>query len=134
MSLTQGLVNLNRAAKNLRRPRNSLGRGLPKKGGARDKGTWRKLRDEVELPWVDPREGGCRSGTRDWGEQDHQAQRPVKYLVKKIVLMWREYLCSRDVQEATRCLKDLEVPHFNHELMYEAVVMMKKACRRRPTR
>ena len=38
--------------------------------------------------------------------------------------MWREYLCSRDVQEATRCLKDLEVPHFNHELMYEAVVMM----------
>merc|ERR1719466_300830 len=51
---TPGLVNLNRAAKNLRRPRNSLGRGLPKKGGAGGKGTWGKLGDEMELPWVDP--------------------------------------------------------------------------------
>jgi len=50
--------------------------------------------------------------------------RPVKYLVKKIVLLLKEYLCSCDVQEATRCLKDLEVPHFHHELVYEAVVMV----------
>ena len=28
--------------------------------------------------------------------------RPVKYLVKKIVLLLKEYLCSCDVQEATR--------------------------------
>ena len=68
VSLTQGLVNLNRAAKNLRRPRNSLGRGLPKKGGARDKGTWRKLRDEVELPWVDPRDLDCVSDRKEAAE------------------------------------------------------------------
>merc|ERR1711892_542189 len=54
VSPTQGLVNLNRASKNLRRPRNSLGRGLPKKGGAGGKGTWGKLGDEISLPWVDP--------------------------------------------------------------------------------
>ena len=49
--------------------------------------------------------------------------RPVKYLVKKIVLLLKEYLCSGDIQEATLCLKELEVPHFHHELVYEAVVM-----------
>jgi len=50
--------------------------------------------------------------------------RPVKYLVKKIVLLLKEYLCSGDVKEASRCLADLEVPHFHHELVYEAVVMV----------
>lgn len=50
--------------------------------------------------------------------------RPVKYLVKKIVLLLKEYLCSCDIEEATRCLKDLEVPHFHHELVYEALVMV----------
>merc|ERR1711936_153091 len=295
---TQGLVNLNRAAKNLRRPRNSLGRGLPKKGGAGGKGTWGKLGDEMELPWVDPNDpnydsdreeaaevgksktiklntlvpemseedvrkaveplmleyfenGDCEEvlfsleemllniGSRRWMipalaielAMDHKPShremtsqliselyqkvisqrdigkafdfllrqlsdlildapdaptiignfmarciaddcippkflqsykgnvteveavkalcradtllsmkhglvrldnvwgvgggiRPVKYLVKKIVLLLKEYLCSCDVQEATRCLMDLEVPHFHHELVYEAVVMV----------
>ena len=46
------LVNLNMAAKNLRRPRNSHGRRLPKEGDAGGKGTWGKLGDEMELPWV----------------------------------------------------------------------------------
>ena len=46
----------------------------------------------------------------------------IKYLVKKIVLLLKEYLCSCDIEEATRCLKDLEVPHFHHELVYEALV------------
>lgn len=50
--------------------------------------------------------------------------RPVKYLVKKIVLLLKEYLCSGDVKEASRCLADLEVPHFHHELVYEAVIMV----------
>ena len=43
-------------AKNLRRPSNSLVRGLPKKGGAGGKGTWGKLGDEMELPWVNSRD------------------------------------------------------------------------------
>lgn len=50
--------------------------------------------------------------------------RPVKYLVKKIQLLLKEYLCSGDVEEATRCLQELEVPHFHHELVYESVVMV----------
>uniref|UniRef100_T1IIT8 Programmed cell death protein 4 n=1 Tax=Strigamia maritima TaxID=126957 RepID=T1IIT8_STRMM len=50
--------------------------------------------------------------------------RPVKYLIKKMVLLLKEYLSSGDVGEATRCLLDLEVPHFHHELVYEALVMM----------
>jgi len=299
---TQGLVNLNmRTAKNLRRPRNTTGRGLPKKGGAGGKGTWGKLGDEISLPWVDPNDpnydsdpeaeaqgseaersssiklntlvpemneedvrkaveplvleyfengdaeevlfsleemllniGGKRwmvpslaielaldhkpshremtsrliselyqkvISQRDIGRafdfllrqlsdlildtpdaptilgnfmarciaddcippkflqsykgsvESEEAKvalcradtllsmkhglvrldavwgvgggiRPVKYLVRKIVLLLKEYLCSQDVEEASRCLKELEVPHFHHELVYEAVFMV----------
>lgn len=49
--------------------------------------------------------------------------RPVKYLVKQMVMLLEEYLSSSDIAEATRCLQELEVPHFHHELVYEAVVM-----------
>ena len=45
--------------------------------------------------------------------------RPVKYLVKKMVLLLQEYLSSSDIAEATRCLTELEVPHFHHELVSE---------------
>lgn len=50
--------------------------------------------------------------------------RPVKFLVKQIVLLLKEYLSSGDMVEATRCLQELEVPHFHHELVYEATVMV----------
>ena len=56
MSPTKGLVNFNRAAKNVWRPRNSPGRDIPKKDRAGGKGTCGKLGDEMELPWVDPRD------------------------------------------------------------------------------
>ena len=36
-----------------------------------------------------------------------------------MVLLLKEYLSSGDIAEATRCLQDLEVPHFHHELVYE---------------
>jgi len=36
-----------------------------------------------------------------------------------MVLLLKEYLSSGDVKEAIRCLLDLEVPHFHHELVYE---------------
>jgi len=292
---TNGLTNLNRAGKNLRRSRNAFGRGLPKKGGAGGKGTWGKLGDEMELPWVDPndpnydsdtQEGQDRTlvklkplvpemaeedvrktveplileyfengdsdevlysleemlqnlGSRRWMvvsiaielSMDHKPShremtsclmsnlylkvvsqrdigkafdyllrqiedlildtpeapvilgnfmaraiaddcippkflksykghveepeakkvlcradtllsmkhgmvrldnvwgvgggiRPVKYLVKQIVLLLKEYLCSCDIGEASRCLAELEVPHFHHELVYEGVVMV----------
>uniref|UniRef100_D3TLD2 Programmed cell death protein 4 n=1 Tax=Glossina morsitans morsitans TaxID=37546 RepID=D3TLD2_GLOMM len=49
--------------------------------------------------------------------------RPVKTITKQMTLLLKEYLSSRDVQEAHRCLRALEVPHFHHELVYETVVM-----------
>ena len=52
MGESQGLVNLSRVAKNLRRPRNSHGGRLHKEGDAGGKATWGKLGDEMELPWV----------------------------------------------------------------------------------
>jgi programmed cell death protein 4 len=51
-------------------------------------------------------------------------RRPVKVLINKMNLLLQEYLSSDDLQEAERCLLDLEVPHFHHELVFEAVVMV----------
>lgn len=42
-------------------------------------------------------------------------------------LLLQEYLTSDDTLEAARCLKELEVPHFHHELVYEAVVLALEA-------
>ena len=39
-------------------------------------------------------------------------------------LLLMEFLSSGDKNEAIRCLKELEVPHFHHELVYEAIVMV----------
>nr|KAG5705228.1 hypothetical protein BaRGS_011254 [Batillaria attramentaria] len=50
--------------------------------------------------------------------------RPVKLLIKKIVMLLKEYLSSGDIKEATNCLRDLDVPHFHHEVVYEATVMV----------
>jgi len=49
--------------------------------------------------------------------------RPVKNLKNKIIELLQEYLNSGDVKEAERCLRDLDVPHFHHELVYEAAVI-----------
>eukprot|EP00064_Thunnus_orientalis_P010178 superscaffoldBa00001355_g10204 len=39
-------------------------------------------------------------------------------------LLLKEYILSGDSKEAERCLRDLEVPHFHHEFVYEAIVMV----------
>uniref|UniRef100_A0A1L8DLU4 Programmed cell death protein 4 n=1 Tax=Nyssomyia neivai TaxID=330878 RepID=A0A1L8DLU4_9DIPT len=49
--------------------------------------------------------------------------RPVKIITKQMTLLLQEYMSSRDIKEAQRCILTLEVPHFHHELVYEAVVM-----------
>uniref|UniRef100_A0A6G1S521 Programmed cell death protein 4 n=1 Tax=Aceria tosichella TaxID=561515 RepID=A0A6G1S521_9ACAR len=49
--------------------------------------------------------------------------RPVKYLIKQMRLLLKEYLSSLDIKEAERCLRELEVPHFLHEFVYEAILM-----------
>ena len=40
-----------------------------------------------------------------------------------MVLLLKEYLSSGDEKEATRCLKELDVPHFHHEVVYESIVL-----------
>ncbi|XP_037298957.1 programmed cell death protein 4 isoform X1 [Manduca sexta] len=49
--------------------------------------------------------------------------RPVKSLIRQIQLLLKEYLTSGELAEAMRCVRDLEVPHFHHELVYETVVL-----------
>lgn len=49
--------------------------------------------------------------------------RPVKYLIKQMRLLLKEYIVSLDLNEAERCLRELEVPHFSHEFVYEAILM-----------
>ncbi|XP_076841171.1 programmed cell death protein 4b [Brachyhypopomus gauderio] len=51
-------------------------------------------------------------------------QRPVNQLIKEVNLLLKEYVLSGDVTEAERCLRDLEVPHFHHQFVYEAIVMV----------
>ncbi|XP_065169668.1 programmed cell death protein 4 [Atheta coriaria] len=55
------------------------------------------------------------------------ALRPVKYLTRQMNLLLLEYISSRDISEATRCVRALEVPHFHHELVYESIVMALEA-------
>lgn len=55
------------------------------------------------------------------------ALRPVKYLTRQMSLLLQEFISSSDAEEASRCLRLLEVPHFHHELVYEAIVMALEA-------
>ncbi|CAH1112053.1 unnamed protein product [Psylliodes chrysocephalus] len=55
------------------------------------------------------------------------ALRPVKYLTRQMSLLLQEFLSSSDIEEASRCLRLLEVPHFHHELVYESIVMALEA-------
>ena len=37
----------------------------------------------------------------------------------QIILILKEYLSSGDKDEVVRCLQELAVPHFHHEVVYE---------------
>ncbi|XP_020508919.1 programmed cell death protein 4b [Labrus bergylta] len=63
--------------------------------------------------------GGLRVENQ-WGAGG--GQRPVTQLIKEMNLLLKEYILSGDSKEAERCLQDLEVPHFYHEFVYEAIV------------
>lgn len=49
--------------------------------------------------------------------------RPVETITTQMTSLLKEYILSRDLVEAQRCLRALEVPHYHHELVYEAIVM-----------
>ncbi|PIK48090.1 putative programmed cell death protein 4-like [Apostichopus japonicus] len=56
--------------------------------------------------------------------------RPVKQLSKKMIMLLKEYLSSKDSAEAITCIQELAVPHFHHELVYEAAVIVLEAADR----
>jgi hypothetical protein len=47
--------------------------------------------------------------------------RPVRELSDRMNIIIQEYYDSGDVDETIRCLKELNVPHFLHEFVYELV-------------
>ena len=47
----------------------------------------------------------------------------------QIIELCKEYLDSGDVSEATKCLSELDVPHFHHELVYQ-VTQSASCCKR----
>jgi programmed cell death protein 4 len=55
---------------------------------------------------------------RVWGPGDG---RPVEELKVDMDQLLQEYLLSRELDEAARCVKELEAPHFHHELVKRGV-------------
>ena len=53
-----------------------------------------------------------------WGPGDG---RPVAELKTEMDQLLQEYLMSRELDEAARCVKELEAPHFQHELVKRGV-------------
>ena len=50
-----------------------------------------------------------------WGASGKLRQ-PIQDIIAKMGTILQEYLSSRDVAEVGRCLHDLAVPHFLHEV------------------
>lgn len=57
---------------------------------------------------------------RCWGGSKNKT---VEDLKAKINDLLTEYIVSGDITEASRCIKDLNVPHFHHEIVKRAVLM-----------
>ena len=45
----------------------------------------------------------------------------------KIRELLKEFLSSGDKDEASKCLRELDVPHFHHELVFEAILIAMEA-------
>ena len=61
---------------------------------------------------------------RVWGPGDG---RPVQELKKDMDQLLQEYLLSRELDEAARCVKELDAPHFHHELVKRGVFIAMEA-------
>lgn len=55
-----------------------------------------------------------------WGPGDG---RPVEELKKVMDQLLKEYLLSRELDEAARCVRELNAPHFHHELVKRGVTV-----------
>lgn len=57
---------------------------------------------------------------RCWGGSKNKTVEDLKAKINDLLV---EYVVSGDVKEAKRCIKDLHVPHFHHEIVKRAIVM-----------
>ncbi|CAI9777997.1 unnamed protein product [Fraxinus pennsylvanica] len=57
---------------------------------------------------------------RRWGGGKNKTVEDLKGKINNLLI---EYVVSGDVKEACRCIKDLNVPHFHHEIVKRAVIM-----------
>lgn len=49
--------------------------------------------------------------------------RPTKYYENKLWFVLKEYLKSLETEEVQKSLLELDIPHFHHEVVYEAVIL-----------
>lgn len=99
-------------------------------GEEEDAGAGRQL-NELAQQALDYAEGHL-SNQSSWAHLDNVwgvagGLRPVKTITTQMELCLKEYILSRDIQEAQRCIRALEVPHFHHELVYEAIILSLEA-------
>lgn len=62
-----------------------------------------------------------KSLTKCWGENGGFME--TKLLSEKIREILKEFLSTSDSGEVARCLRELDVPHFHHEIVYEAILI-----------
>ncbi|XP_073128441.1 MA3 DOMAIN-CONTAINING TRANSLATION REGULATORY FACTOR 2 [Henckelia pumila] len=58
---------------------------------------------------------------RRWGGNKNNTVQDLKIKIDELL---KEYVASGDIKEALRCIKDLNVPHFNHEVVKRVVIMV----------
>ena len=62
--------------------------------------------------------GGVQSMVHSWGAASKSSVAELKASVKTLV---DEYFVEREVQEAVRCVRELDAPHFGHEVVKRIV-------------
>ncbi|XP_073305221.1 MA3 DOMAIN-CONTAINING TRANSLATION REGULATORY FACTOR 2 [Primulina huaijiensis] len=58
---------------------------------------------------------------RRWGGNKNKTVQDLKIKIDDLL---KEYVASGDIKEALRCIKDLNVPHFNHEVVKRVLIMV----------
>lgn len=64
-----------------------------------------------------------RSGARLEHVWSLGANAPIEDLKKSVALLIKEFLLSEDLLEAARCVRELDVPHFGHEVVKRGMVV-----------
>ncbi|VDL94525.1 unnamed protein product [Schistocephalus solidus] len=52
------------------------------------------------------------------------SERVTTLLMKQISSLLEEYLCTNNLEDATNALQELDAPHYHHELVYQAILLV----------